>query len=1076
MRRIAGQAARHGGRLLHALVQLALALVVLLGLAVLGLAWRLSSGPLELPWLVHRLEAAANQGAATQLRIGAAALAWEGFHAGADRPLDLRVTDVRVTGPNGLRLASIPRAEVSLSVARLLRAELVPRSIVLDGPELRVVRGADGALSLDLGELGADLSGPQTPPSAAPADAMLHELTRPASGDTWASTVSPWSQLRRLRVRDAAFNVVDRQLGLDWHIPHLRIDARRRPEGGLEAEGEATITLAEQSAKLSLQASLAHDTRQIDMAARLSAVNPSRIAAALPQLAGLAALDAPVALSGSLRLDAALRPSAATARAELGAGVLHAGTGQAPLLDAVLTVSAHPDSVHAELQRLTTAPRPDGPRTVVTGRADLARAEGGGYAAGVTLDIDRLFAADLPALWPEGTGGPGSRPWVTRNVTDGTLHDGHAEARLKLADDLSDIAVSSIAASVVGDDVTVHWLRPVPPIEKARAQLNLLSPDALEIVIQGGRQAGGRAGGLQIQSGRVTLTGLSEKDQFADIEGSIAGPVPDLLALLRHPRVKLLDRSPVDLRDASGQIAGKVSVKQLPLRDSITMDDVQITTTAKLSGLHIGGLAAGRDIDRAALNLEAGQDGLRASGTAEIAGLPARGQFDMDFRKGPPSQVVQKITASATLDERALATLGLDTKGALSGPAELDAVVSLRRDGSGEALLRGDLTKARLAAPALPYVKPAGDAASLQARAMLNRGALTDVEALRLSGPGLLLDGDVRFRAGQPDVLRLRALRLGEAVEAHGEIRLPASPQEPLRAELSGSVIDLSEQLKRAPQPPQAPPAEPPEPPPGPRYAINARFDRVVLGPSRTAEAVSAQIENDGRVVTRATLAGRVGEKGAFQFTIAPGGKGRVLSGSAADAGALLRALDVVDTMQGGRLSMSGSYDDTRRDHLLSGTAQIADFRIRNAPVLGRILQAMTLYGLVEVARGPGLGFTRLDLPFHYARDDLDLIEARAFSASLGMTAKGRVNLASQNADLQGTIVPAYFFNSLLGNIPLIGRLFSPERGGGLFAATYSVRGPLDDPEVVVNPLAALTPGLLRNLFGLFETAPPKPR
>ena len=81
---------------------------------------------------------------------------------------------------------------------------------------------------------------------------------------------------------------------------------------------------------------------------------------------------------------------------------------------------------------------------------------------------------------------------------------------------------------------------------------------------------------------------------------------------------------------------------------------------------------------------------------------------------------------------------------------------------------------------------------------------------------------------------------------------------------------------------------------------------------------------------------------------------------------------------------------------------------------------------------------------------------------------KGRVDLDAERIDMQGTIVPAYFFNSLLGNIPLVGKLFSPERGGGVFAASYTLRGRLEDPDVSVNPLAALTPGFLRGLFGLF--------
>jgi hypothetical protein len=91
------------------------------------------------------------------------------------------------------------------------------------------------------------------------------------------------------------------------------------------------------------------------------------------------------------------------------------------------------------------------------------------------------------------------------------------------------------------------------------------------------------------------------------------------------------------------------------------------------------------------------------------------------------------------------------------------------------------------------------------------------------------------------------------------------------------------------------------------------------------------------------------------------------------------------------------------------------------------------------------------------------------------MTAKGRLDLASASVDLQGTIVPAYFFNSLLGDLPLVGHLFSPERGGGVFAATYTLRGPLSDPTVSVNPLAALTPGFLRGVFGDVKPVPGKP-
>jgi hypothetical protein len=133
----------------------------------------------------------------------------------------------------------------------------------------------------------------------------------------------------------------------------------------------------------------------------------------------------------------------------------------------------------------------------------------------------------------------------------------------------------------------------------------------------------------------------------------------------------------------------------------------------------------------------------------------------------------------------------------------------------------------------------------------------------------------------------------------------------------------------------------------------------------------------------------------------------------------------------------------------------------------------MTLYGLVDVLSGPGLNFARAVAPFRLTPEALELTDARAFSSSLGVTVKGRVLRERPGVrtllELEGTIVPAYMFNALLGNIPILGRIFSPETGGGLFAATWRVQGPVDQAQVTMNPLAALTPGFLRGLFGIVD-------
>ena len=75
-------------------------------------------------------------------------------------------------------------------------------------------------------------------------------------------------------------------------------------------------------------------------------------------------------------------------------------------------------------------------------------------------------------------------------------------------------------------------------------------------------------------------------------------------------------------------------------------------------------------------------------------------------------------------------------------------------------------------------------------------------------------------------------------------------------------------------------------------------------------------------------------------------------------------------------------------------------------------------------------------------------------------------------------MAPAYTLNSLLANIPLIGQVLS---GGseGIFAATFSASRPLVNPDISVNPLSVLTPGITRRLLTWFvkdTEAEEKPR
>jgi len=158
----------------------------------------------------------------------------------------------------------------------------------------------------------------------------------------------------------------------------------------------------------------------------------------------------------------------------------------------------------------------------------------------------------------------------------------------------------------------------------------------------------------------------------------------------------------------------------------------------------------------------------------------------------------------------------------------------------------------------------------------------------------------------------------------------------------------------------------------------------------------------------------------------------------------------------------------------LTGKLEVRDFQLVEAPILAKLLTFAGLTGIVDLLSGQGIHFTALQMPFAYQDGILQVRDGEAAGNALGITAKGRIDLDNDQLALEGTLVPAYVLNSALSGLPLVGGLFSAEKGGGVVAINYQIKGPMDDPGYSVNPLSALTPGFLRGFFDLFGGTAPK--
>jgi len=126
---------------------------------------------------------------------------------------------------------------------------------------------------------------------------------------------------------------------------------------------------------------------------------------------------------------------------------------------------------------------------------------------------------------------------------------------------------------------------------------------------------------------------------------------------------------------------------------------------------------------------------------------------------------------------------------------------------------------------------------------------------------------------------------------------------------------------------------------------------------------------------------------------------------------------------------------------------------------------------------GDGMNFSRMRADFTWIKqfagdghtqisEVVTVKNGRTSGASLGLTFEGDIDRTNDMLNISGTIVPAAILNKIVGGIPVIGTLLTGG-SGSVFAATYTIRGPKDRVEVMVNPLATLAPGILRMM--LFE-------
>ncbi len=125
---------------------------------------------------------------------------------------------------------------------------------------------------------------------------------------------------------------------------------------------------------------------------------------------------------------------------------------------------------------------------------------------------------------------------------------------------------------------------------------------------------------------------------------------------------------------------------------------------------------------------------------------------------------------------------------------------------------------------------------------------------------------------------------------------------------------------------------------------------------------------------------------------------------------------------------------------------------------MAAMLSRSRVVGLLDQLQGDGIKFNEVEGRFRLSPDAVTLYRSSAVGPSMGISLDGYYDVKGGQIDMQGVLSPLFIVNAL-------GRVFSPRDGEGLVGFNFTLKGAADSPEVGVNPLSILTPGMFREIF-----------
>ncbi|PCI48473.1 MAG: hypothetical protein COB49_06010, partial [Alphaproteobacteria bacterium] len=600
------------------------------------------------------------------------------------------------------------------------------------------------------------------------------------------------------------------------------------------------------------------------------------------------------------------------------------------------------------------------------------------------------------------------------------------------------------------NNISAHYLRPMPMLTNMSGQavLNLRTFHL--------KATGGKIEQLDIKKADLLFSDIHLKGKgTADITLELEGTVEEILRVIDYKPLGYPSKYGIKQGSITGQATAIVSL-HFPLLKKVSLRDVTFDVDANVTALSIPELTDSLAIHEGQMHLFVDGEGITAEGNIMLNGVKFDARWLENFDKS--EDLPTKYIISGSLEGQAWEQLHLPFDPYIEGPVKIDLALF----GKAGALIKGNgqfnLLNSRSIFAPLGWEKEMGKAGHVDFDLQFVKPGRINIRNIVLQSDSLRADLEIdmtddwitRFsipRLTMQDTNIIMLMEWDEEKKLYlSSLRGNSFNASPLIDILMATGGD-KENINL------------------PDFNLEAKIDNLLAKNNVHIKETKLSAIYRRQDFTHLTFNGRLLEDKDIKVTVVPDGDNRKLEFTSNDAGEALRGLGIFNLGIGGDMHISADMVKHENGVSLGGEAKVTDFKVIETPEFSKLLSEKKFKKAQEELRKGGLSFNDFKMEFRTSNGVMEIAKGRARGSSLGITIEGAVDQAYDEISISGSITPAYGLNSLLGKIPLVGFILTGGKGQGIFAATYSIRGPLDNPKININPLSALAPGIFRSIF-----------